>query len=142
MKKTISKIMAVTLLGTSAFVLTDSTMASTATMDPGRWKSTTTEQSPGGTMPPQGEIYCGDKAIDGEKLIFADMRNEPGCKITKEERRSGTLYFEMECNEEGIARKQQGTIHSTATALTMKIDIIVDMTSNPMMQKMMGADLR
>ncbi len=138
MKKTIFKILAITLVGSSAFILMDSNVASAATMDPGRWESTTFEQSPGGTMQPEQEIFCVDKAIDGEKLIFADMRNEAGCTITKEERRSGTLYFEMECEEDGIARKQQGTIHSTATVLTMEIDIIVDLTSNPMMQQMMG----
>ncbi len=129
--------MSVILTAITALLLS-STFSTAATMEKGRWETTAREQAPGGSAPARVDIACVDKEIDGEKLVFGDITNDPSCKITKEEHDSGVLYFEMHCVKDGIASVQKGTIHSTGTTLDMAMDIIIDLSGSPMIQEMMG----
>ncbi len=137
MKTVPQKLITLALAGTIAIVMT-STPGSAATMKMGRWETTATEQAPGGSHPPTVDISCVNKELDGKKLIFDDITGDPGCNIIKDEHRSEGLYFEMHCVEDGIARVQKGTIHSTASTLSLNMEIIIDLSGNPMIQEMMG----
>ncbi len=137
MKTVSQKLITLALAGTIATVLS-TTSGNTATMEMGRWETTATEQTPAGSTPPTVDIACVNKELDGEKLVYNDIKSDPNCKIIKEEHRSGTLYFEMHCVEDGIARVQKGTIHSTASTLNMSMEIIIDLSDSPMIQEMMG----